>query len=98
MNGQRIYGPIGNVRSTIDDLCVTTVIAISTPENRGVLKSLADHMNGSTAEVITIPSYLDYVLGDTSISVLEGFSIDNVFSHNRKIMYTPTIVSQKLQP
>ena len=98
MNGQRIYGPVAKAQSIVDNLGINSVVAVRTPENRDMLKALAEHMNGGPAEVIAIPSFLDFVLKDTSVSVMDGFSIDSVFAHSRKIMYTPTIVSQKLQP
>jgi len=96
IHGARVYGPYNKIsdivtKHGIEQLIISESYNCSKTIND--IKSLAAKLS---VDIVAIPSYLDFLMNHKGIRMIKGFKVENLVTHNQKKMYTPTIITSKI--
>lgn len=98
IQGIRVYGPLNEIDSIISTCHAQTVIIACGKDSEPAVAQIKKKTRDLPVEVIVIPSYLEFLMKRKDVKVLEGFPVDSMLINNKKVMFTPTIITQKLDP
>lgn len=98
IQGKKVYGPLSDIRKIIESCHAETVLIACGRGCEQIINTIEKHVENLPIEIIAIPSYLDFLMKRKDVKTLEGFPVSCMLINNKKVMFTPTIITQKLDP